>query len=115
MKENKKDRLVKAYLGEKEFEKLNYLCRKTGFSKSKLIRMLINLKVLKEAPTVDYSTLIREMRAAGNSLNQLATVANSKGWGNEKEIRSAILSLRETEKKVSAQFSSDEEEQYGSN
>ncbi|MGN1347578.1 MAG: hypothetical protein ACI4VI_01420 [Acutalibacteraceae bacterium] len=53
--------------------------------------MLINFKVLKEAPTVDYSTLIREMRAAGNSLNQLATVANSKGWGNEKEIRQAMV------------------------
>lgn len=115
MKESKKNKLVKAYLSEKEYEKLNYLCRRTGFSKSKLIRMLIDLKSLKEAPTVDYSTLIREMRAVGNNLNQLALVANSKSWCNEKEIRQAILSLRETEEKVFRQFSSDEEENYGSN
>ena len=115
MKENKKDKLVKVYLDETEYERLDYLCQKTGLSKSKLIRMMINFKVLKEAPTVDYVTLIREMRAAGNSLNQLAVVANSKGWGNANEIRNAILSLRETEKKISSQFSSDENEKYGSN
>lgn len=115
MKGNKKDKLVKVYLSETEYDKLNYLCRKTGLSKSKLIRIMISFKVLREAPTVDYVTLIREMRAAGNSLNQLATIANSKGWGNEKEIRNAIRSLRETEKKISSQFSSDEEESYGSN
>ena len=115
MKGNKKDKLVKVYLDETEYERLNYLCRKTCLSKSKLIRMMINFKVLKEAPTVDYVTLIREMRAAGNSLNQLAAVANSKGWSNANEIRNAILSLRETEMKISSQFSSDENEKYGSN
>lgn len=115
MKENKKDRLVKAYLGEKEYEHLCYLCEKSGFSKSKVIRMLINFKVLKEAPTVDYVTLIREIRAAGNSLNQLAAVANSKGWSNASEIRNAILSLRETERKISSQFSSEDKENYGGN
>ena len=115
MKENKKDKLVKVYLDETEYERLGYLCRKTGLSKSKLVRMMINFKVLKEAPAVDYVTLIREMRAAGNSLNQLAAVANSKGWGNATEIRNAILSLRETEKKIASQFSSDENEKYGGN
>lgn len=29
MKENKKDKLVNAYLSEKEYEHLNYLCEKT--------------------------------------------------------------------------------------
>jgi len=115
VKENKKDKLVKVYLDETEYERLGYLCRKTGLSKSKLVRMMINFKVLKEAPTVDYVTLIREMRAAGNSLNQLAAVANSRGWSNANEIRNAILSLRETEKKISSQFSSEDKENYGGN
>ena len=115
MKENKKDRLVKAYLSENEYEHLCYLCEKSGFSKSKVIRMLINFKVLKEAPTVDYVTLIREMRAAGNSLNQLAAFANSRGWSNANEIRNAIFSLRETERKISSQFSSEDKENYGGN
>ena len=52
------------------------------------------------------------MRAVGNSLNQLARVANAKGWINEKELRAAILSLRELEKKISAQFHLSKEDEY---
>lgn len=52
------------------------------------------------------------MRAVGNNLNQLARVANAKGWINEKELRAAILSLRELEKKISAEFQLSKEDEY---
>lgn len=52
------------------------------------------------------------MRAVGNSLNQLARVANAKGWINEKELRAVILSLRELEKEIAALFQLTEEDEY---
>ncbi|MBQ8209210.1 MAG: plasmid mobilization relaxosome protein MobC [Clostridia bacterium] len=81
-------------------------------SKSKMIRFLLYYKNIKEAPPVDYTVLIREMRAVGNNLNQLARAANAKGWINEKELRAAILSLRELEKKISAEFHLSKEAEY---
>ena len=112
MKENKKTRLVKAYFTEEDYERLNYLCSIMKISKSKMIRFLLYYKNIKEAPPVDYTVLIREMRAVGNSLNQLARVANAKGWINEKELRAVIYSLRELEKKIAAQFQLSKEDEY---
>ena len=112
MKENKKTRLVKAYFTEEDYERLNYLCSIMKISKSKMMRFLLYYKILKEAPSVEYNVLIREMRAVGNSLNQLARAANAKGWINEKELRVAITSLRDLEKKIAAQFSLSKEDEY---
>lgn len=114
MSKTKKDILVKAYLSEKEFEKLREICLKTGWSQSKVMRQFLNVKTIKEAPPVEYSSLIRELRMVGNNLNQLALKANSTGFMNEKEIRNALLSLRETEKKVAKQFSVEEDIRSGS-
>lgn len=114
MSKTKKDILVKAYLGEKEFEKLREICLKTGWSQSKVMRQFLNVKTIKEAPPVEYSSLIKELRMVGNNLNQLALKANSTGFMNEKEIRNALLSLRETEKKVAKQFSVEEDIRSGS-
>ena len=112
LKENKKTKLVKAYFTEEDYERLNYLWSIMKISKSKMIRFLLYYKNIKEAPPVDYTVLIREMRAVGNNLNQLARVANAKGWINEKELRAAILSLRELEKKISAEFQLSKEDEY---
>ena len=100
MKKNKKTKLVKAYFTEEDHERLNYLCSIMKISKSKMIRFLL------------YYKNIKEMRAVGNSLNQLARVANAKGWINEKELRAVILSLRELEKKIAAQFQLSKEDEY---
>lgn len=112
LKENKKTKLVKAYFTEEDYERLNYLCSIMKISKSKMIRFLLYYKNIKEAPPVDYTVLIREMRAVGNNLNQLARVANAKGWINEKELRAVILSLRELEKKIASQFQLTKEDEY---
>lgn len=112
MKEDKKTKIVKAYFTEEDYERLNYICSIMKISKSKMIRFLLWYKIIKEAPPVEYGVLIREMRAVGNSLNQLARVANAKGCINEKELRAAILSLRDLEKKIAAQFSLSKEDEY---
>ena len=98
--------VVKAYLNEEENEKLRELSRITRLSKSKVIRLLITMTKLKEAPHVDYPKLIRELRAIGNNLNQLLVIARGKGWSNQKEISSVLSSVIETENKIVSEFTS---------
>jgi hypothetical protein len=102
--------VVKAYLNEDENEKLKELSRRTGLSKSKVIRELISITKLKEAPHVDYPKLIRELRAIGNNLNQLLVIARGKGWSNQKEISSVLSSVIETENKIVNEFTSGKDE-----
>ena len=101
------DVIVKAYLNKDEYEKLCDLSRATGVSKSKVIRLLITMCRLKEAPPADYPKLIRELRAVGNNLNQLLVVARARGW---KEISSVLSSVLETENKIVSEFTSEKDE-----
>ena len=59
-----------------------------------MIRFLLYYKNIKEAPPVDYTVLIREMRAVGNSLNQLARVANPDNL-SIKNLKSLIKEIDE--------------------
>ena len=102
--------IVKAYLNKDEYEKLCDLSRATGVSKSKVIRLLITMCMLKEAPPADYPKLIRELRAVGNNLNQLLVVARARGWNNQKEISSVLSSVLETENKIVSEFTSEQDE-----
>ena len=81
--------VVKAYLNKDENEKLKELSRRTGLSKSKVIR---------------------ELRAIGNNLNQLLVIARGKGWSNQKEISSVLSSVIETENKIVNEFTSGKDE-----
>ena len=104
------DVIVKAYLNKEEYEKLCDLSRATGVSKSKVIRLLITMCRLKEAPPADYPKLIRELRAVGNNLHQLLVIARTRGWNNQKEISSALSSILETENKIVSEFTSEKDE-----
>ena len=110
MKKKNHDVIVKAYLNKDEYEKLCDLSRATGVSNSKVIRLLITMCRLKEAPPADYPKLIRELRAVGNNLNQLLVVARTRGWNNQKEISSALDSILETENKIVSEFTSEKDE-----
>mgnify|MGYP003289066936 FL=1 len=102
--------VVKAYLNEEENEKLCEFSRVTRLSKSKVIRLLITMTKLKEAPSVDYPKFIRELRAIGNNLNQLLLVARTRGWSNQKEISSVLSSVIETENRIVNEFTSGKDE-----
>ena len=104
------DVIVKAYLNKEEYEKLCDLSRATGVSKSKVIRLLITMCRLKEAPPADYPKLIRELRAVCNNLHQLLVVARARGWNNQKEISSVLSSVLETENKLVSEFTSEKDE-----
>lgn len=85
------------YFDEEELESLNSLCQQTNLNKASLIRYLIKGYCPPESPPADYKTLIRELRAVGNNLNQILVIARTNGILNVPDLRKAISDLREVE------------------
>ena len=71
-------------LSDKEYEKLKNSADKVGVPREVYLRMLVSGTTPKEKPTADFYSMTRELNAIGNSLNQIAKVANSKGFINVK-------------------------------
>jgi hypothetical protein len=64
-------------LSEKEYNRLQKNVQMTGLSREAFIRALITGYVPKPLPPLDYFSLLRELHAIGNNLNQLAAKANA--------------------------------------
>jgi hypothetical protein len=62
-----------------ELQSLDKKVKKTGLSREGYVRTLCNNKTPVELPPADYFALIREVRALGNNLHQIAYKANSQG------------------------------------
>ena len=82
-------------LNDKEYEKLNISAEKTGVHKEVYLRMLIMGTTPKEKPTADFYNMTRELNAIGNSINQIAKVANSKGFINVNAYEENVRRLNE--------------------
>lgn len=74
-----------------------------GLSQEAFVRALISGYLPKPLPPLDYHTLIRELHAIGNNLNQLAAKAHATGhldsaaFQHEADhLRRAVLHIRET-------------------
>ena len=87
-------------LNDKEQEALIKSAEKVGVPKEVYLRMLIMETTPKEKPTADFYTMTRELNAIGNNINQIAMVANSKGFinteaymENVKKLNSFILEI----------------------
>ena len=63
----------------KEITSLDKKVKRTKMSREQYVRTLCNNKIPVEIPPADYYSLIREVRALGNSMNQIAYKANSMG------------------------------------
>ena len=85
------------FLNEEEYLKFTELAKETGLSRSQLFRYIILGFVPVQAPPADYKTLIRELRAVGNNLNQILVIARTNGILNVPDLRKAISDLREVE------------------
>ena len=77
-------------LNEEENICLNELCHKTRLNKSTLIRYLILGYKPAEAPPIEYKVLIRELRAIGNNINQIAHIANAEQHISESKINEVL-------------------------
>ncbi|MGN0163852.1 MAG: plasmid mobilization protein [Candidatus Ornithomonoglobus sp.] len=87
-------------LDDKELNTLTKAADSTGVPKEVYLRMLIMSNVPKEKPTADFYSMTRELNAIGNSMNQIAKVANAKGFinvgayeENVKKLNQVILQI----------------------
>lgn len=70
---------IKVRFTHNELSSLNKKVKRTGMSREGYVRALCNNKTPVELPPADYHALIREVRALGNNLHQIAYKANSQG------------------------------------
>jgi hypothetical protein len=66
-------------LNEKEHAHLALRVQKSGLSQEAYLRLLISGYVPKPLPPPDYYTMMRQLHAIGNNLNQLAAKAHTTG------------------------------------
>lgn len=80
-------------LSDKEYENLIKPSEKVGVPREVYLGMLIMGTAPKEKPTSDFYGTVKELNAIGNSLNQIARVANSKGFINVKAYEENVRKL----------------------
>ena len=84
---------IKLRLGTKEAEILNKRVRKSGLSRESYLRHLIAGLVPTDAPPPDYHAIMRELRAIGTNLNQVALKANALNVVDAKRYDEAAAAL----------------------
>ena len=91
-------------LSEKEYERLVRKAQDCGLSMSAYMRQIINGYHPKEAPSMDFYRMMRELKQIGNNLNQIAYVANNTGLIDEDEYHALAAlvrrKIRQIEKEV---------------
>ena len=80
-------------LSDNEYKSLIKSSEKVGVPREVYLRMLIMGTTPKEKPTADFYNMTREPNAIGNILNQIAKVANSKGFINVKAYEENVRKL----------------------
>ena len=67
------------HLNDREMDNFDRAVKKSGLNYSAYIRHLINSRIPQERPPREYFELLRELRAIGRNINQIAFVANASG------------------------------------
>lgn len=89
-------------MNEQEMSHLKKQVERSGWSQEAYIRSLIMGYVPREPPPADYYSMIKELRAIGNRMNQIAVRANATGFflaeeyeQNARRLFADILKIRE--------------------
>ncbi len=90
-----------AHLSDDEFEALRCSVKKSGLSQEAYLRALIKGRVPRQPPPADYYAMMKELRAIGNRINQIAARANAVGFIDAelyeryvRELHEAILRIQ---------------------
>lgn len=92
---------VQVWLNKEENSTLHTSAKKAGLSQESYLRTLINGYMPKELPPPDYFSMMRELHAIGNNLNQIAAKANATGHIDKtvfqfeaNRLRKAVLDIQ---------------------
>ncbi len=98
----KRERKVTVRLTVDELVYLKQAVKLSGLSQESYIRSLIAGHLPKAIPPKEFYVIIRELRAIGNNVNQMAMIANRVGYIETpmienlvKEIKKEVLKIRE--------------------
>lgn len=92
-----------------ELYDLTKKARKAHLTNSAFIRRAISEKEVKEAPSVDFNTLSREVRRVGSNIEQLLKVANTKGFLDAPRLRKALDEYHQVNKMINEAFQAPED------
>ena len=89
-------------LNEQEMEQLRRDVARSGWSREKYLRALIEHSSIREMPSMDLISVLRNLQQINNNMNQMALIANAKGfvdtaayWGNVELLKETIHELLE--------------------
>lgn len=89
-------------LNEQEMERLRRDVARSGWSREKYLRALIEYSSIREMPSMDLISVLRNLQQINNNMNQVALIANAKGfvdtaayWENVELLKETIHELLE--------------------
>ena len=89
-------------LNEQEMERLRRDVARSGRSRDKYLRALIEHSAIREMPSMDLISVLRNLQQINNNMNQVALIANAKGfvdtaayWENVELLKETIHELLE--------------------
>ena len=89
-------------LNEQEMERLRRDVTRSGWSREKYLRALIEHSSIREMPSMDLISVLRNLQQINNNMNQVALIANAKGfvdtaayWENVELLKETIHELLE--------------------
>ena len=87
-------------LNEQEMERLRRDVARSGWSREKYLRALIEHSVIKEMPSMDLVAVLRNLQQINNNINQIAVKANAKGFVDTDSYWENVRWLKETVSKL---------------
>ena len=89
-------------LNEQEMERLRRDVARSGWSREKYLRALIEHSSIREMPSMDLISVLRNLQQINNNMNQVDLIANAKGfvdtaayWENVELLKETIHELLE--------------------
>ena len=89
-------------LNEQEMERLRRDVARSGWSREKYLRALIEHSSIREMPSMDLISVLRNLQQINNNMNPVALIANAKGfvdtaayWENVELLKETIHELLE--------------------
>lgn len=89
-------------LNEQEMERLRRDVARSGWSREKYLRALIEHSSIREMPSMDLISVLRNLQQINSNMNQVALIANAKGfvdtaayWENVELLKETIHELLE--------------------
>ena len=83
-------------LNEQEMERLRRDVARSGWSREKYLRALIEHSSIREMPSMDLNSVLRNLQQINNNMNQVALIANAKGFVDTAAYWENIELLKET-------------------